>query len=228
MKWIHDYQLFLFDFDGLLVDTEKLHYQAYIDMCAHRGYQLEWSFARYSQAAHHTATALRDQVYAEFPSLQESEPDWAVLYQEKREVLLHLIETSPIPLLPGVESFLRLLDKHSIKRCVVTHSPLSLVEKIRKKNKVLETIPYWITREDYNHPKPNAECYQLAIDLHALPDDLVMGFEDSPRGFNALAQTRATPILVCPSDSKYLPTMFKEYSNLQYYPDFNLLLTSVF
>ena len=70
MQWIYKYQLFLFDFDGLLVDTESLHYQAYINMCATRGFDLTWNFHRYSEAAHHESTGLRDQIYAEFPKLK--------------------------------------------------------------------------------------------------------------------------------------------------------------
>ncbi len=57
MKWIHDFQLFLFDFDGLLVDTEGLHYAAYVNIMAARGYRLDWSFAEYSQMAHLNSTA---------------------------------------------------------------------------------------------------------------------------------------------------------------------------
>ena len=69
MNWIKSFQLFLFDFDGLLVDTEYLHYEAYLEMCSRRGFLLPWNFSRYSQAAHHHPLALRDQIYAEFPGL---------------------------------------------------------------------------------------------------------------------------------------------------------------
>ena len=33
MDWIKKYQLFLFDFDGLLVNTEEMHFLAYKQMC---------------------------------------------------------------------------------------------------------------------------------------------------------------------------------------------------
>jgi len=69
MEWIYNYQLFLFDFDGLLVETEHLHYQVYLDICAQRGCELLWIFDRFSEAAHHPPFALRDQIYAEFPKL---------------------------------------------------------------------------------------------------------------------------------------------------------------
>lgn len=224
MDWLNSYQLFLFDFDGLLVDTERLHYQSYIQMCAQRGYVLDWDFPTYSKAAHHTATALRDQIYQKFPRLYQEEPDWSVLYREKKQCLLKLIDTTEISLLPGVENFLKILEEKKIKRCVVTHSPRELVHKIREKNQKLSTLSFWITREDYQHPKPSAESYQLAIDTYALQEDSVIGFEDSPRGFKALAKTRAQPVLVCPRDSNYLPQLFQEHPDLRYYPDFLSLL----
>lgn len=220
MQWIFRYQLFLFDFDGLLVDTERLHYQAYIDMCVHRGFRLPWSFHRYSEAAHHESTGLRDQIYAEFPELQLQEPDWHVLYEEKKRLFLALLEQGTVPLLPGVKELLLALQRANIKRCVVTHSATSLIEKIRKQNPILDTIPEWITREDYSHPKPHPECYQIAIKKLKERGDSIIGFEDSPRGLQALLETEAKPVLICPADSPYLEQVLKSHKNVEYYPSF--------
>src|ERR1700722_3484515 len=104
MQWIHQYQLFLFDFDGLLVNTEEIHYLAYKKMFSDRGIHLNWSFSRYCQAAHYQAEGLRDQVYAEFPQLHVMEPDWKVLYAEKKRAVLALINEGAVQLMPGVDS----------------------------------------------------------------------------------------------------------------------------
>lgn len=222
MQWIHHYQLFLFDFDGLLVDTERLHYQAYINMCAKRGFALTWSFQRYSEAAHHDPFALRDQIYAEFPALQRQEPNWAVLYEEKKALFLQLLESGPVPLMPGAEPLLIALQEANIKRCVVTHSPFTLISRIRQQNPILETIPHWITREDYHQPKPHPECYQIAIQRLAKPGDRLIGFEDTPRGLMALLGTEAEPILVCPKDSSYLSSTLALHPSIRYYPTLSI------
>jgi beta-phosphoglucomutase len=218
MNWIHRYQLFLFDFDGLLVNTEELHYQAYQKMCEKRGYKLPWSFSRYSLAAHYHSTGLRDQVYAEFPELHAKEPDWSVLYAEKKQALIDLLEEGNAALMPGVAELLMALQKANIKRCVVTHSPIPLITLIREQNPLLNTIPHWITREDYTHPKPDPECYQTAIKRLAEPRDRVIGFEDSPRGLTALLGTDAQAVLVCPFEypnlSEDVKGRFKYYSSL--------------
>lgn len=196
MKWISDFQLFLFDFDGLLVNTEHLHYQAYINMLARRGYRVDWSFSRFCELAHYNAEALRNQIYVEFP---EIEPNWEILYGEKKEIYLELLQSGKVELMPGVENLLRALEKEKINRCVVTNAALSQVKLLSSQHLVLKTIPHWITREDYENPKPDPECYLRAIQLYGKLGNKIIGFEDSIRGLQALRQTPALPVLICPS-----------------------------
>lgn len=197
MQWIHDYQLFLFDFDGLLVNTEEIHFLAYKQMCQARGIDLDWDFNRYCQAAHYDAHALKNQLYAQYKELYIQEPNWDVLYAEKKHLLSQLFKNGAVNLMPGVEEFLTILKKAQIPRCVVTHSPEDLVQLVRKQNPILDSIPLWVTRECYSKPKPDPECYQKAIELYAKPGDRIIGFEDTPRGINALLGTKIQPCLVC-------------------------------
>ncbi|MGK5595124.1 MAG: HAD family hydrolase [Parachlamydiaceae bacterium] len=200
MDWIHNYQLFLFDFDGLLVNTEELHYQAYQQMCANRHITLPWDFQRYCQAAHYDSDGLRVQMYDACPELGEQEPDWRVLYKEKQAIMQELLKSGKVALMPGAEPLLLALQKHDINRAVVTHSPSSLINILKEKLPALQTIPHWITRECYTHPKPHPDCYLEAIRLLAQPNDRVIGFEDTPRGMIALLGSDAQPILVCQTE----------------------------
>ena len=201
MQWISNFQLFLFDFDGLLVDTERLHYQAYINMMRKRGYSLDWSFRYYCSIAHADATAIKNALYAKFPDL---DPNWTLLYEEKKEEYLELLASGKVELMPGVESLLCLLEEKKIQRAVVTHSFLAQTLLIRSHLPILDSIPNWVTREDYDKPKPNAECYLKAIGRYGKSGDRIIGFEDSVRGLQALKGTPALPILICPSDHPLL------------------------
>src|SRR5437660_132688 len=100
MKWIHDFQLFLFDFDGLLVNTEHLHYQAYVNVLAKRGHAINLSFANFFELAHLNSTAWREALYTTTPNL---EPNWDILYKEKKEEFLQLLVTGKVELMPGAE-----------------------------------------------------------------------------------------------------------------------------
>lgn len=196
MKWIRKFQFFLFDFDGLLVNTEHLQFQAYVNMLAKRDIQLDWSFARFCEVAHLSASALKEALYAEFPDL---DPNWDQLYQEKKEAYLNLLLSGKIELMPGVETLLKELAAAGIRRCVATHSMLEHTMAVRSQHPALRSIPSWITREDYSNPKPDPECYLRAIQLYAQPGDRIIGFEDSLRGLKALQGTSALPVLICPN-----------------------------
>lgn len=223
MQWIHDYQLFLFDFDGLLVNTEEIHYRAYQRMCRDRGYPLPWSFEEYCQAAHYDSEKLRESVYETLPALRAIEPDWSILYAEKKRAMLELLEGGAVRLMPGAARLLGELAAAGIAHCVVTNSPEEQIQIIRSQNPALNTIPHWFTRETYTHPKPHPECYLNAIAKTGAQGKKVIGFEDTPRGLNALLQTPATVMLITqvpyPEIPEFMRKGAKHYPSLEALPE---------
>lgn len=181
---LRNYDLFLFDFDGLLVDTEALHFEAYQKTIQARGWALPWSWSQYCQNAHLSATSLRQALYKEFPPLQE-EP-WETFYAEKKSVYQDLLHKGKLGLMPGVKTLLQELHDSGKEHCVVTHSPRVQVEMIRSFLPELGTIPHWFTREDYQEPKPSPECYQTALQRLQKEGMRAVGFEDTPKGLRAL------------------------------------------
>ena len=223
MHWIHNFQLFLFDFDGLLVNTEEIHYLAYKRMLAARGFQLNWNFEQYCQIAHYSAEGLQIKIYEAYPQLKAMEPSWSILYAEKRQAVIDLINEGAVLLMPGVIHLLEALKAAAIPCCVVTHSPDALVSAVCKQNPILHTIPHWFTREHYTQPKPHPECYQKAIEKLAKSKDNVVGFEDTPRGLKALMATRAKSVLICQSSYPEIPEFVQQgaihYSSFSSIPD---------
>lgn len=194
MNWIKDYQLFLFDFDGLLVNSEELHYAAYKKMLEEQGIAFDWSFERYCKSAHYASELFREEILEQYPVLKNT--PWDSLYGRKQALMQQAFQEGAVQLMPGVEELLTLLQEKGIKHAVVTHSPDKLVSIVRSQHTILDHIPFWVTRHDYTHPKPNPECYELAISRYASESDAIIGFEDTPRGLNALKSTRAKAILV--------------------------------
>ena len=192
MRWIERFDLFLFDLDGLLVDTERLHYQAYQALCQRYDVPLEWSFGEYLGIAHSSSEGLRESLCPLF----EGRP-WEELYEEKKTIYIELLNRGNLQLMPGVERLLKELASARVKRCVATHSSKEQVAAIKHFLPVLKTIPVWVTREDYERPKPHPDAYYKALELLMDPEDRVIGFEDSLRGFKALKETIALPVLIC-------------------------------
>jgi beta-phosphoglucomutase len=215
MDWIKDFDLFLFDFDGLLVDTEKLHFAAFRQMCRERGWALDWDMDRYEKEAHQTSQGLKDATYREFPPLLEQEPDWDRFYARKKKIYEEILRVEKIDLLPGVSELLEALKKAEKRRCVVTNSTKEHVDIVRKRIPILDSIPLWVTREDYRDAKPSPEGYLKAISLVGKSGDRIIGFEDSVRGLKALLAAKVKAVAVCSKD----PCL----ENVLYFPSLNII-----
>jgi beta-phosphoglucomutase len=222
MQQMDDFQLFLFDFDGLLINSEEIHFLAYKRMCAAHGCLLDWSFDHYCQTAHYSGEGLRTQLFALFPELEAIDPTWHKLYAEKQAIVQQLFMEGAAHLMPGVQEFLERLSQTNATSCVVTHSPDQLVNVMRKKFSIFDTIQYWITRGSYSKPKPHPECYLKAIELYAKPQERVIGFEDTPRGLTALLGTRAKPVLICTAQYPEIPAFISQ--GVSHYPSFNAFM----
>ena len=204
MNWIQHYQLFLFDFDGLLVDTERLHYAAYAELCRRYGYILSWDFPRFCKEAHTEAMGIWNGLFLEFPGLFKKQPRKEILYEEKKAIYLELLAQSQLDLMEGVAELLIALQTHGSKRAVVTNSPRAHIDLIQESLPLLKSIPLWLTREDYTKPKPSPEGYLKAIHLLGAPGDKIIGFEDSLKGIRALLSAGVDAVLVCPSGLEHV------------------------
>lgn len=186
-----------------------------------RNFNLPWDFNRYCMTAHYHSDKIAEEFLELFPNLYSNGETWEDLYRDKKQGMMDLLHKGKVDLMPGVSELLEALHAAEIKRCVVTHSPDELVSIIRNQHSILNTIPYWITRHDYSHPKPNSECYQKAIKLYAEPKDKIIGFEDTPRGLTALMGTRAKPILICQVNYPEIPEFIKQ--GVLHFPTFSAI-----
>jgi beta-phosphoglucomutase len=196
MDKIENYDLIFFDFDGLLVNTEHLHYLAYQRMCLSRGRQLDWDFIKYCLIAHGSSEGLRQEIYADFPDLYEEEPSWSVLYAKKKEAYQEIIQEGHVQLMPGVDRMLELLKEKGIKSYVVTNSFLNQIEEIRSQIPLLQSLDGWVTRDDYSSPKPSPDPYLAAREKYAKSGDRILGFEDSVRGWQSLDAAKIEGVVV--------------------------------
>ena len=66
----------------------------------------------------------------------------------------------------------------------MTNTNREVVEHFKEQVPILKKLKNWIVREDYVNPKPDPECYQLAIKNNT--DRCIVGFENSREGLEAL------------------------------------------
>lgn len=223
MEWLKRFSVIFFDFDGLLVDTEPLHFEAYVAMLEGRGYTLDWDFAHYVSIAHFSSIGLEHEIYRSFPKLKEEEPNWAVLYKEKKRELEKIFARGSFALMPGVERLLEALPLYSVTTCVVTNSTKSQTETVKEALPLLRNLPLWITREDYVHPKPSPDSYRAALKRVGASPEEVIGFEDTVRGLRALHEAGIKGILICPPDHPQRSDPLAQIA--PYFPSFSAMET---
>ncbi|MCB1109925.1 MAG: HAD family phosphatase [Chlamydiia bacterium] len=219
MSWFLDYSPIFFDFDGLLVDTERLHFQAYQNMLENHGVSLSWDFPTFTSIAHKSSEGLRHTITAHAPSLVESET-WESLYAQKKEAYQALLEVGSLELMPGAQTILETVQCAQIPHAVVTNSTRKQTELIREKIPTLNQIPHWITREDYARAKPAPDAYLKAIEVLG-GSDKMLGFEDALRGVRALKDAAITPVLICPPDHPQMAEVAE--GSLHYFSSFENL-----
>jgi len=194
MHFLERYKLFLFDLDGLLVDTEILHWRAYKSVVESWGGTFDWDYPSYLVVAGKSAFSIREKLESEQPHLF-IERSWEDLYARKKSTFLRLLSESEITLMPGVEGAMEYIAQRGFPMVVVTHSPIQVVDAV-KKLPALSPISRWISREEYSNPKPAPDGYLVACkEFNVSPEDAI-GFEDAVRGVDSLLAAGCRPILI--------------------------------
>lgn len=171
----------LFDFDGVLVDTEMLHAAAWNTTL--RPHQLSFTESewRKNYIGRKDRDFLRELEKAHEHTLSETQTQHAI--EEKIASYLALIHER-VPVYPHVDETLEKLSR-THRLSLVTGSNLPEVEHIfalRGWGKYFQPV---ITARDVKFGKPDPEGYLKAVAaLQLKPEDCVV-VEDSPRGIQA-------------------------------------------
>lgn len=218
-----EYQVFFFDLDGLLLDTEPLYYRACVQVCRQYIPDFDMDFPTYYQLAMLGREEFQRQVVARFPAMASCFPRYFI---EREEAYRDLIQKESPLLLPGVEAFLHYLVAQNKSWGIVTNTGRSFVDSFVRTSPILHSAHFSVTREEYTRPKPYGDSYQYAYRRFVDKGERVIGFEDSMKGLRALATIPAT--LVCINSMYSLSQdSHKDFKDREfyYYPSFLDLIT---
>jgi len=159
--------LFLIDLDGTLVNSDHLHYKAYAKVLGMKPEQIQEI----------VETIGMTKFLSDFP-----DPEGI-----REEKLQEMLKIEYLELNKNADKFINFIIDNDINHVVVTNSNRRVVEHFKSKLPILNKLKNWVVREDYVKPKPNSECYKLAIDLYGKGETRVLGFENSKEGIRALS-----------------------------------------
>ena len=182
---ILDYSVFVFDLDGVIINSELIHFECYKKAFAQIiNYNLEWD--EYCRVHHSLDTSFE----CRFPETFKE------IYSKKKE--LYEGRIGDIELVSGFNIFFNTLLKHGKHICIVTDASLEVYNQISEKFEFLKKSNIVITRNSCKQRKPNSECYIHL--LNELPPDIenhdIISFEDSYKGYFAASQVIYNCVLV--------------------------------
>ena len=151
--------MFLIDLDGTLLNSDHLHYEAWA-----RVLKLSPEYIKRVVTTYGIEYLLEDFTDPNYLRIQKTN---------------EMLKFEDIQLIKNADIFINFIVDSNIEHVVVTNTNRKVVEHFKHKVPILNKLKNWIVREDYDNPKPNPECYQLALGDHS---DMVIGFENSNDG----------------------------------------------
>lgn len=172
----------LFDMDGVLINTEPLHYRMWKEAFRNRG--LEISYDVYKGCIGATDAFLMDLILdnygRDFRGDEKLLEDWRTI--EKR-----MLEEEGFPEMSGVREMLSGLYEAGFLLAVASSSPLARIEAAMDYLGVKQYFSLLNTAENVEHSKPAPDIYlDTAEKLGVKPEECVV-LEDSANGSVAAA-----------------------------------------
>ena len=167
----------LWDNDGVLVDTERLYFQATGQVLKKAGVEL--TLEQYKDVSLRQGQSLFSLVVERGLVAEQV----AALRLERDEIYTGLLRSEPL-LFPGVLETLRELHK-KYRMAIVTSSRRVHFDVMHEKTEISEFFEFVLAREDYGHSKPNPEPYVAALERLGIAAERCVAIEDTERGLTA-------------------------------------------
>lgn len=192
------YNAAIFDMDGLLLDSERICMECFLEVCQSLGHTADPAIYMKCIGSNRKRALqiLRDGYGDSFP-LDEVDRLWEEAYHRE-------IHTKPIPLKPGVKELLEALSKLNIPIGVATSTAYDLACIKLKNAGLYKYLQFVVAGDQVSNGKPDPEIYLMAALKHHIPVEQCIAFEDSQYGVQSAYAAGITviqvPDLIMPTD----------------------------
>jgi HAD superfamily hydrolase (TIGR01509 family) len=176
----------VFDFDGVLVDSEPVRFRAGTQAFAEAGLTLTWDRFITFWLGRTDEAGLRDLLGQRF------EHEGARIAARRNALYGEWLDE--VPVCPDAAGLLRRVPP-GVRLAVATGSRRIEVDRILRRLGLVETFPVVVTAEDYEHAKPAPDPFLAAARRLNLPPSSCLAIEDTPAGV-AAALAAGMPVVV--------------------------------
>jgi HAD superfamily hydrolase (TIGR01509 family) len=183
----------IFDFDGLIVDTELPDYESWQQVYRQHGCELQ--LQSWGQIVGGTGASSFDP-HTNLEELCGQPLDREEVWISRRKHYLDSIAEQPV--LPGVIDYLDSAEELGLKLAVASSSEENWVRGHLARLGIYDRFDAIKTADDVKRTKPDPELYLAALGALNLKSDQAVVFEDSPNGVKA-AKTAGIFCVVIPN-----------------------------
>lgn len=175
-------QALIFDFDGLILDTETPEFVSWQNIYREHGF--DFPHDRWGSIIGGNGHSNFDAA-EHLSQLSQGRLDSAGL-RARNHLESHQIIMNQGPL-PGVMDYLQDAKRLRLQLAIASSSPLAWVEDHAKRIGVFEYFDHVITADDVaiGRTKPNPDLFVTALSRLKVPKEAAIVFEDSPNGVKA-------------------------------------------
>lgn len=177
----------IFDFDGIIVDTEKIHYQAFQEILSPLGLNYSWEEYKNRYMGFDDRDAFKEAFKSKGKSLAPDRLD--ELINAKAHIFENVVSKG-VTAYPGVIDLLEELHSKKVPVAIASGALKSDILPILTKLDIKKHFTTIITAEDVPQSKPDPASYALAAKLlirhHQLADNSkIYAIEDTPAGIQS-------------------------------------------
>lgn len=209
---LESFNLFLFDMDGTLVNTEPLHARA-MDKVLQKN-NINHQIGDDESMEHFMGMTDTSVLRELCPELSDIEIDRLIAEKNivLRDILLELdTHTKEQLTTPGLHELLSFIKSQKKNLAVVSASENAIVDATLKAFDLIHHFDFWLGRGSTARTKPHPDPYIEAMKKAGFKETETVIFEDSPTGLRAAKDSGASVIEVAPFSSMHY---LKDYRNI--------------
>lgn len=172
---------FIFDLDGVIVDTAKYHYLAWKKIATELGIEFTHEHNELLKGVSRVRSLDIILGLGKVEASQEQKNQW--LIQKNKEYLTYLVDMDQSEILPGVMSVLEFLKAN--QQPIALGSASKNARPILEKTGILSYFDVIVDGNDVSNAKPDPEVFLQAAQKLGISNENSIVFEDSVAGIQA-------------------------------------------
>lgn len=214
---LNEIESVIFDFDGLLVNSEDIITECWKYTCKHLAIDVPETFFD------NIVGVSKDVTFKKLQELCTVSVTKEEFFEIRARFIDEEVENNKIHLLPGVQKCIEILHQRKIDMYVATSSSRTWPDRILKRLNMRQYIQKIYGNEDVENVKPYPDLYNLVVDKNHLDKQKTLIFEDSEAGVIAATRAKIKCVIVNKRGRSFHSDINEPYV-LSYIESFNDML----